>query len=97
VSTRRNCSERLKRAQDFASVEESDGLAVGMLFKDIQDDWTFAGLMEGVQGQTAFHSIKQLENLLQGFSYPISEDWDDGIDKASKNSGPQTAKCVGRH
>lgn len=69
---------------------ESDGLAVGMLFKDAQGDWAFAGLMEGVPGQTAQHSIPGIESLAQGLTYPLRQGWDDDITKETI----EAAQCV---
>jgi len=69
---------------------ESDGLAVGMLFKDAEGDWAFSGLMEGVPGQTAQHSIRGIESLAQGLIYPINQAWDESIGKET----PEVAQCV---
>merc|ERR1719203_659911 len=73
---------------------ENDGLAVGLLFRDAQGDWAFAGLMEGVTGKTAVQAAPQIERLAQGLSYPVSEDWDSGFGAATDGGKPKTAKCT---
>lgn len=71
---------------------EFSTLAVGMLFREKSGEWAFAGLMEGMKGQTALHAQKPLEKFMKTLSYPIRDDWDSDIDDESDMA--KTEPCV---
>jgi len=79
-------------AQKANPVMESTSLAVGMLFKEASGEWAFAGLMEGLKGNTAMHVQKPLEKFMKTLNYPISQDWDAEID--DEEDMARTEPCV---
>jgi stress response protein SCP2 len=79
-------------SQKANSHMEFNSLAVGMLFKEANGEWAFAGLMEGMKGSTALHAQKPLEKFMKTLNYPIRDDWDSDIDDESDMA--KTEPCV---
>lgn len=54
----------------------SNGLAVGMFFRQNSGNWAFSALMKGVEGRSAPQSAPYVERMLQDLVYPANEAWD---------------------
>lgn len=54
----------------------SNGLAVGMFFRQDSGNWAFSAIMKGVQGRSAPASIPHIEHMLSDLVYPANSAWD---------------------
>eukprot|EP00928_Gymnodinium_smaydae_P004302 TRINITY_DN1147_c0_g1_i8.p1 TRINITY_DN1147_c0_g1~~TRINITY_DN1147_c0_g1_i8.p1 ORF type:complete len:697 (-),score=55.76 TRINITY_DN1147_c0_g1_i8:30-2120(-) len=64
---------------------DNNALAVGMLFRGADGEWTFGGLMEGMNGRTAVEAVPALELLLQTLDYPA---------KAARKNAQEGTVCM---
>jgi len=55
----------------------SNGLAVGMFFRESGGQWTFSALMKGVPGRNVEASAGGLQYMLNDLVYPANDKWDD--------------------
>jgi len=58
----------------------SNGLAVGMFFKEASGQWTFSALLKGVPGRNAEASAGGIHYMLNDMVYPANAGWDDTVE-----------------